>query len=281
MADIKVLEEKVQKATEKVEKCKKTITRHEGILAKKIKAGDEYGVRYKEDEIKGAKSKLNVAEEILENWKAKLDAEIEKERFLEGNAPQVIKDFLERWKKLAYDWHIRRYDEYFKLSDRLKAEAKEVKVNFIKTYMQPEIEHYMNKYNDTEEEAIESVYRWNDRAKNHLKEKKLDSDSIYDRKNNFAGLTVLKMVSYRKEEERLQWLDKTLEAEKKAKMLDLINRINAVVGTITDAQYLLVSPEGNLNGIITGEKGKAKIETIGAGGYNIQCFHYRTLIHKL
>ena len=35
----------------------------------------------------------------------------------------------------------------------------------------------------------------------------------------------------------------------------------------------------NLNGYIIGTKGCCSIKTIGAGGYNIQCFHFRTLIH--
>lgn len=261
MADITVLKEKVQKATEKVEKCKNTITRHEGILAKKIKAHDEYGIRSKEREIEGAKSKLNVAQEILENWEAKLNVEIEKERFLEGNAPQVIKDFLERWKKLAYDWHVKRYDDYQVFKAKIDKESDEAhkKVGV----------------------DVEMCFPPNKEQKALLIEMSLDWFSVKQRKESFAGRNVLKMDDIRKEEERLQWLDKMLEAEKKAKMLDLINRINAVVGSITDAQYLSVSPEGNLNGIITGEQGRAKIETIGAGGYNIQCFHYRTLIHKL
>ena len=38
---------------------------------------------------------------------------------------------------------------------------------------------------------------------------------------------------------------------------------------------------GDINGIIVGTEGKAKIQTIGAGGYNIQCFHFRTLIHEI
>ena len=69
--------------------------------------------------------------------------------------------------------------------------------------------------------------------------------------------------------------------KKRAKLLDLIGRIMSTVGTITDAAALYIGPEGDINGIIVGTEGKAKIQTIGAGGYNIQCFHFRTLIHEI
>lgn len=34
-----------------------------------------------------------------------------------------------------------------------------------------------------------------------------------------------------------------------------------------------------INGIFKGEKGSAKVQTVFAGGYNIQCLHMRTLVH--
>lgn len=75
--------------------------------------------------------------------------------------------------------------------------------------------------------------------------------------------------------------EKVINAEAKvAKLLDLIGRIMSTVGTITDASTLYIGPEGDINGCIEGTEGKAKIQTIGAGGYNIQCFHFRTLIHE-
>ena len=80
----------------------------------------------------------------------------------------------------------------------------------------------------------------------------------------------------------LEKLNKILAQEKQNKYEDLCNRISAVVGEITDASHLSIGNQrGELNGIVKGTKGSAKVETISAGGYNIQCFHYRVLVHKI
>lgn len=60
-----------------------------------------------------------------------------------------------------------------------------------------------------------------------------------------------------------------------------IERTNEIVGEITDASYLSVNQKGNLDGFILGSRGSAQVSTIDAGGYNIQCYHFRTLIHKV
>ena len=75
-------------------------------------------------------------------------------------------------------------------------------------------------------------------------------------------------------------LNKDLDDEANRKYDFIIERTNAIVGKITDASALKVGAKGDLNGYIKGENGKAKVQTIGAGGYNIQCFHFRTLIHE-
>ena len=79
-------------------------------------------------------------------------------------------------------------------------------------------------------------------------------------------------------EERLL---KIIENEAKNKEARLIARVNKEVGTIIGAKYLHVGVNGDLNGFIEGEKGTCKIETIYAGGYNIQCLHYRVLVKKV
>jgi len=83
------------------------------------------------------------------------------------------------------------------------------------------------------------------------------------------------------EKDRYVWLEKTIESEKRKKMLDMINKIYEYTGDITDASNIKIGLKGDINGIIKGKKGSVRIETIGAGGYNIQSFHFRTLIHKI
>ena len=83
----------------------------------------------------------------------------------------------------------------------------------------------------------------------------------------------------RKIEDAIARLEKDLKDEAERKYDFIIERTNAIVGEITDASGLKVGAKGDLNGYIKGTRGMAKVQTIGAGGYNIQCFHFRTLIH--
>ncbi len=65
-------------------------------------------------------------------------------------------------------------------------------------------------------------------------------------------------------------------------IIDFLNRVSGITGTITDYKglHLSRSNEGYtiINGLVIGEKGKAKVESIGAGGYNIQRYHIRVLV---
>lgn len=81
--------------------------------------------------------------------------------------------------------------------------------------------------------------------------------------------------------DREERLLKIIEREATAKEKTLIARVNKEVGSIVKALSLNVGVNGELNGTIKGENGICKIETIYAGGYNIQCLHYRVLVHKV
>ena len=76
-------------------------------------------------------------------------------------------------------------------------------------------------------------------------------------------------------------IQKDLDREADAKYDYIVDTTTRLVGEIVDATNLKIGAKGDLNGFIVGKDGKAKVETVGAGGYAIQRFHYRTLIHKM
>ena len=65
-------------------------------------------------------------------------------------------------------------------------------------------------------------------------------------------------------------------------ILNLINRVVERVGQIIDTKYLRLDSDNRgftiINGRIIGTKGTVRIESIGAGGYNIQRYHIRVLV---
>ena len=78
---------------------------------------------------------------------------------------------------------------------------------------------------------------------------------------------------------REEW-EKEADSQKKAKMLNLIARVRKVVGTITDANGLYLTDNGEINGVVKGTEGNAAVRTIVAGGWNIQRLHFRTLVRE-
>lgn len=63
--------------------------------------------------------------------------------------------------------------------------------------------------------------------------------------------------------------------------LELLQRVYKVAGTVYDASDLEINQKGGIDGIVKGEICDAKVNTVKAGGYNIQQLHYRTLVSKL
>lgn len=67
-------------------------------------------------------------------------------------------------------------------------------------------------------------------------------------------------------------------------IIDLFNRVRDITGKVTDWSGIHAE-QGNvfpvLAGVVIGVEGRAKVETILAGGYNIQRLHIRTLVHEI
>lgn len=75
-----------------------------------------------------------------------------------------------------------------------------------------------------------------------------------------------------------QYIRNTIESDARDKLIDIARRVQKRCGNITDASNLTIGDNGTINGKIIGAKGSANVETIRAGGYNIQCLHFRVLI---
>lgn len=278
------LELKVINATTAVQKREAVIQKHRAALERLIaKGADAYDISYKRDEIKGAERKLEEAKQILKNWEAKLGDYVSRDAFIEANAPQVIKDFLEQWKARVIQYYTGRFEEFCALKEQLREEEYAARLEAWKTMPEYERSRRIHEeYRKGEEPTRSDLLNLYPSApvEKLLKERGLDWKSVHEKLNKAGDGIIFRMEAIHDEQERQAWLEKTTEEEKKAKLVDMICRITRVVGTITDAANLRIGAKGDINGIITGTEGRAKVETIGAGGYNIVCYHFRTLVHE-
>ena len=65
---------------------------------------------------------------------------------------------------------------------------------------------------------------------------------------------------------------------------NLLNKVSSKVGNIIDLSDLTTTSGNNeivLNGVVTGQNGKVKVQSILAGGHGVQRLHIRTLIKEI
>lgn len=276
----KELETKVINAQATVEKKKAIIQKHRDQLAKLIaKGSDGWDVKHKQEDIEEATKKLAEAERIAKNWADKLGEQVSRDAFIEANAPQVIKDFLENWKANAISYYRQHRIDFIEYRKELRSREREARLEALRTL--PDLERAREIYKDREPSDSDLLNLWPRKpVEDFLKERGLDYHSIREKLAAHSDGITARLMEIHDEAERETWLENIMEEEKKAKLVDLITRINKVVGTITDASCLTIGGKGDINGYVVGTEGRAKVETIGAGGYNIVCFHFRTLIHE-
>jgi DNA repair exonuclease SbcCD ATPase subunit len=101
-------------------------------------------------------------------------------------------------------------------------------------------------------------------------------DTAYNKLVKAHGYSTISKVRFWTDEEIRQESNKSAQNY----VLDLLERVTKYVGEITDYSNLYLNGIA-INGIIEGTKGRVSLETILAGGWNIQRLHNRTIIHKL
>lgn len=281
MATIKFLQERIQKAQETITKKQNTITKKQiQIQKKEIMLQTKFGVtniesakwdrtnpnhgdiywticdieNLQDDIIRGS-NEISEKQEALKKYQEELQRELEKAA---SRDVKVILEFLDMWKQNCKDYYTRCLPKWIKTLN----EYREVDRQHCEW-------HNHGGWKESKEVKEEWENRWKAAQEAHKVWNFMDRYIITDIIDNKR--------SYRLDMDKIQ---KDLDYEANCKYDFIIERTNKIVGQITDASGLSIGSKGDLNGFIIGTRGVAKVQTIGAGGWNIQCFHFRTLINE-
>ena len=257
MASIEFLTKRIAGKEKEIEKLEKKLSRIEKAEATGWAVNPYY---YSERDKKYTIRDLEQAKEAINKYRAELERENEKAN--SRNVPAIL-EFLENWKIRVRKFYENSFDKY----QTAYAEMVQAEKEYCDWW------NNGGRFNASKEEkaAVDTEYRAKKKA---FCERWNFITPYLDRQLDKSTRRYIEVLNIPK-------LVKDLEQEANAKYDDIIERTNKITGKITDASGLKVGAKGELNGYITGERGKAKVETIGAGGWNIQCYHFRTLIHEI
>lgn len=269
MASVEFLQRRVDSKKAEIEKLQRKLER---IRKAEASGWEDNPYSYDAYDLKWTIKDLEVAKAALEGYEFKLAEEIEK---ADSRNVAVILQFLETWKRKCREYYEEGIRRYF--VDR--EELRKLTIQYTDASFGTE------EYKQAREDLVA--------AEDELRRK---TNGYYERvsyENKFGRTCYTSRKVREGEYERykpyvqcinletaLERLEKDIAEESNRKYDFIIDRTNRIVGQITDASNLSISDNGELNGIVIGTRGKAHVKTVGAGGYNIQCFHFRTYIKE-
>ena len=260
------IKERIEKATDKLAKAEKKAYKYGNLIDKQYKDlidkchenGKSNSITFRKEleelpfsiaskiySYNDALNEIISIKGIVKNYENKL---IEIENFENQDKIQVMVEFLNNWGKKAYDFYFNNAIMYCDL----KVKETEEENKWLKSHP------YLPGYELSYRNAFRKKYY----------------EDITSLAMNIVNNAYRKVIDTEK-------LTKIIEDEKTLKYKDFVARITKEVGEITDVSALSIGgKQGEINGIVIGKNGKARVETIMAGGYNIQCLHYRVLVKK-
>lgn len=269
MASKEFIQKRIQGKEKEIEKLEKKLARIKKVEAQNWEDPNPYF--YTKYDLDRCIRDLKEAKEALAFYQQDLEIAIEKEN---SRNIEVILHFLNMWKHRNLVFFSKGLEETFKLHDEL--------IELVS--IEDKLPYGSEERKQAEENEKALRYEYFNRCKGYFEAKEVTDrhGRKWTQKVKVAegDLEYCQMFHKKNLEESIAELQKYLNEEANRKYDFIIERTNHIVGEITDAAGLTIDPKGNLNGLIVGKKGTAKVQTIGAGGYNIQCFHFRTLINK-
>ena len=243
MATIEFIQKRIDGKLKEIATLEKKISRIEQAKATNWEKNPYY---YSERDLTSALKDKDIAEKALANYQAQLEEANNKAA--SRNVPAII-EFLNEWEIRVTEYYLAERDKFLKAQEEYYAENHRL-VELFNTSRDPEVRKQASKESNELRKRFRA--RWS-----HVLQ--------FDHGSGTWEQTMMRDIAI----------------EKDRKYDDLINRVIAITGPITDASGLYVGLKGDLDGQVVGEKGIAHVQTIGAGGYNIQCYHYRTLVKKI
>lgn len=271
MATIAFITKRIDGKEKEVERLRKKIARIEEAEASGWEKNPYF---YSDSDLRSARQDLDEAIKGLEKYRADLAAAEAAAR--SRNVPAIL-EFLEGWKQRNLEFYGKGLKEAFQERDAIRELRRSIQYGGPLQYG-----------DDGYEEICEEIKA---REKAYSVNLKGEWRTVTGQLANGRKVTTCEKVSDGKweyvchymrssYEESMERLQELLDREADRKYDFIIFRTANIVGEITDASYLHIGEKGDLNGYIIGTQGSANVQTIGAGGYNIQCFHFRTLINR-